>query len=226
MDFVEEANDCLWEELDMADEAMAERVLGEYDELLFKDSSRRCYQLVEASQLLDKLWANAWDAWRLNSKGRDLEESENVAKMQSEVLTQAFDEMFEESQKRVDQEINRPLYGYTSSDFDIHGELQDTKQISTGFSDEKVQRICDIYGHAAPGLRGAEQRMADIESLIVCLYLYIGSVFRKLGPFYEFRRRLARKLDFRITDMGVPHQQSTQENDVSQWCQFMQDATC
>eukprot|EP01065_Artemidia_motanka_P044033 TRINITY_DN6206_c0_g4_i1.p1 TRINITY_DN6206_c0_g4~~TRINITY_DN6206_c0_g4_i1.p1 ORF type:complete len:1207 (+),score=395.90 TRINITY_DN6206_c0_g4_i1:96-3716(+) len=212
------------ETLDLADQLTRCRILGEYDEALYNDPSKRAFQLVEASILLDNVWATACAQWKVHKQGRDSEESEGISRMQCEVLQTAFEQLFVESQQRVDRDINRPLYGWMSTDFDANGNLHDTKRVKGGFSDEKLNRICQLYGHSAPGLRGAEERVADVEVLLICLHLFSGSVFRKLGFVYEQRRRWAQDRGFRITECALPPAQVLRENDISQWSQFVSDA--
>ena len=61
----------------------------------------------------------------------------------------ASQELFDESQQRIDRDINRPLYGWMSTDFDSRGHLLETRRVHGGFSDEKLSRICQIYGEGA-----------------------------------------------------------------------------
>eukprot|EP01062_Namystynia_karyoxenos_P081220 TRINITY_DN8882_c0_g1_i1.p1 TRINITY_DN8882_c0_g1~~TRINITY_DN8882_c0_g1_i1.p1 ORF type:complete len:1287 (+),score=386.87 TRINITY_DN8882_c0_g1_i1:165-4025(+) len=217
-------DDYLYEWLDLEDPEQLQRIVCEHDPASWEDPKCRRFQMREASICLDNIWYSTCQAWRAHKEGVDTEVIENYAKMQEEVLQKAFEKLFEDSQERIDAQINKPIYGWVSTDFDPDGHVLDTKRVVGGFSDAKLTRICQIYGNSAPGLRGAEERVADIDSLLVCLHLFAGNILRKLAFVYEKRRQWAKEHGFRISEPALPPAQVLRENDVSQWSQFVTES--
>lgn len=218
-EYVQEWLDLKQEESDL------NRVLQVHDQGDW-DEPRSClFQHQEAQSVLDNIWLNCCAAWRAQTKAQEQEDNEKKMAMQVEVLRRSFETLFAESQQEIDMKHNRPIYGWMSTDFDSRGHLLEARRVRGGFSDEKLSRICQIYGQGSPGLRGAEEHIADIEALLSCLHLFAGSVARKVNVVYERRKRWAARHGLRIADPALPRQQIARENDATQWSNFVSEAS-